>query len=238
MADANAMNLCAKDNLIVRSAEADEVRYNRDQALLAGLLQDHLPELECSLTAQRLLSRFGSLGRVCAQSRGRLTVECALPKQAAGAIAKARRFSMALLRSDISGKPVLSDQAALKRYSRSLVGGDSREQFWGIFLDKSLRLIDAEMIQRGTVDHVCVYPRELLIRALAHAASGIVLVHNHPSGNAAPSKGDLAMTARLCAGARLFGVTIVDHIVVGAGTATSLRASRDWTRVANCSIGQ
>jgi DNA repair protein RadC len=65
------------------------------------------------------------------------------------------------------------------------------------------------------VDHVTVYPREILAMALRHGATAIVLAHNHPSGNPQPSRADIAMTKLVEEAALPFGIAIVDHIIVG-----------------------
>ena len=76
----------------------------------------------------------------------------------------------------------------------------------------------------GTVDHVPVYPREVIKRALMLNASALILIHNHPSGDPAPSEADLSMTGEIQKGCKFFGLTLHDHIIVGAGTELSLRA--------------
>jgi DNA repair protein RadC len=72
-----------------------------------------------------------------------------------------------------------------------------REQFRVLYLDKRNNLIADEVLAEGTVDHTPVYPREVLRRAIELHATGCVLVHNHPSGDATPSRADIDMTGRL-----------------------------------------
>ena len=74
------------------------------------------------------------------------------------------------------------------------------------------------------MDHVPVYPREVIKRALMLNASALILVHNHPSGDPTPSEADLSMTKEIQKGCRYLGLTLHDHIIVGAGTELSLRA--------------
>ena len=76
----------------------------------------------------------------------------------------------------------------------------------------------------GTVDHVPVYPREVIKRALMLNASALILIHNHPSGDPTPSEADLSMTKEIQKGCKYLGLTLHDHIIVGAGTELSLRA--------------
>ena len=76
---------------------------------------------------------------------------------------------------------------------------------------------------RGTVDHAPVYPREIVRRALALRARGFVLVHNHPSGDVMPSAEDMSMTAQIIAAARVVGLHVADHLIVGRDHVLSMK---------------
>jgi DNA repair protein RadC len=78
--------------------------------------------------------------------------------------------------------------------------------------------------QRGTVDHTPVYPREVMKRALELAASAVILVHNHPSGDPTPSQADIEMTRRLIAAGEPLGIVVHDHVVIGKGRNASFRS--------------
>lgn len=82
------------------------------------------------------------------------------------------------------------------------------------------------MQQRGTVDHTPVYPREVVKRALEVAASAIILVHNHPSGDPTPSNADIQMTRTIIDVAKPLGIEVHDHIIVGKDGHASLRGLR------------
>jgi DNA repair protein RadC len=79
--------------------------------------------------------------------------------------------------------------------------------------------------QRGTIDHTPVYTREVIKRALELGAGAIILVHNHPSGDPTPSKDDIVMTKNLAEAAKVMGIIIHDHLVIGAGRHTSFKES-------------
>ena len=84
-------------------------------------------------------------------------------------------------------------------------------------------LIADEVQQEGTVDHTPVYPRQVVKRALEISASGIILVHNHPSGDPTPSRADIDMTKRIMEAAEQLGITVHDHIIVARDGHASLR---------------
>ncbi len=85
-------------------------------------------------------------------------------------------------------------------------------------------LIADEEQARGTVDHVPVYPREVVKRALELGASALILVHNHPSGDPEPSPADITMTHRIADAAEPLGITLHDHIIIGKEQTASFRA--------------
>lgn len=88
-------------------------------------------------------------------------------------------------------------------------------------MDKKNQLILDEVQNRGTVDHAPVYPREVVRRALELSASALILVHNHPSGDPTPSRADIEMTRQINDAARVFGLQVHDHLVIGRqGTAS------------------
>jgi DNA repair protein RadC len=97
------------------------------------------------------------------------------------------------------------------------------EQFRILFLDKKNRLITDEVQQTGTVDHTPVYPREVIKRSLELGATAIILVHNHPSGDPAPSSADIQMTKAIIDVARPLGITVHDHIIIGKAGHASLK---------------
>jgi len=122
--------------------------------------------------------------------------------------------------------PMLSSWQAVLDYCALAVRGEV-ECFHVLYLDRKNRLISDVTVSVGTVDHVPVYPREVLKRALLMNASALILVHNHPSGDPEPSDADLKMTKEIQKGCKTLGLTLHDHIIVGAGREVSLRARGD-----------
>ena len=100
------------------------------------------------------------------------------------------------------------------------------EQFRILFLDKKNQLIADEVQQTGTVDHTPVYPREVVKRALELSATAIILVHNHPSGDPAPSQADILMTQKIVEVTKPLGITVHDHIIIGREGHSSLKGMR------------
>lgn len=98
------------------------------------------------------------------------------------------------------------------------------EQFRIFYLDTKNTLIADEEQATGTVDHVPVYPREVVKRALELNASALILVHNHPSGDPTPSEADITMTRRVQDAAEVMGITLHDHLIIGKSCELSFRS--------------
>jgi len=93
-----------------------------------------------------------------------------------------------------------------------------------LYLDRKNVLIADEEQAKGTVDHVPVYPREVVKRALELNASALILVHNHPSGDPTPSEADISMTHQILDAAQVLGLTLHDHLIIGKSKELSFRA--------------
>lgn len=100
-----------------------------------------------------------------------------------------------------------------------------QEEFHIITLDTKNQIIDTHRITVGTLDASLVHPREVFRPAIKDAAASVILVHNHPSGDAAPSPQDYSVTKRLDAAGQMLGIEVLDHIVLGKSTAISIRES-------------
>ena len=94
---------------------------------------------------------------------------------------------------------------------------DDVEQIWCIYLDTKNRIIATEKAFSGTIGQSAVFPREIVKRVIALKSSAVVMAHNHPSGDQAPSKEDMAITGKLWVALKSMQVTFHDHIIVGDG---------------------
>ncbi len=122
-------------------------------------------------------------------------------------------------------RPVLTSWDALLDYCHTAMAHRDTEQFRVLYLDRKNVLIADEEQANGTVDHVPVYPREILRRALELTASALILVHNHPSGDPTPPRqADINMTNRIVAAAEVMGIALHDHLIIGKSSELSFRS--------------
>jgi DNA repair protein RadC len=186
-----------------------------DYELLELLLFSAIPRRDTKPVAKRLLQRFGSFAEVINAPAERLKEVEGVGDAAVMQLKVVRASALRLMQRGILQRPVLTSWTAVLDYCRAAMGYEAREQFRILFLDKKNRLIADEVQQQGTVDHTPVYVREVVKRALELCASAIILVHNHPSGDPAPSRADIDMTRQIVDAAKPLGIAIHDHIIVG-----------------------
>ena len=93
-----------------------------------------------------------------------------------------------------------------------------------LYLNAKNMLILDEMVGEGSIDEAAIHPREVIRRALDLGATGLILVHNHPSGSPQPSRADIDVTNRIAEAGRLLGIVVHDHVVIGREGHVSLKA--------------
>jgi RadC-like JAB domain len=110
---------------------------------------------------------------------------------------------------------IISSPSAIVRYLNQKMSHLTRETFRLLYLDTRNRLIADETLWEGTVDHVHIYPREVVRRAIETGATALIMAHNHPHGDPSPSRHDVAITNRLERACDTIDVRIHDHLIVG-----------------------
>ncbi len=141
---------------------------------------------------------------------------------AVATIAAHRRMMLYTLREAVVARPLLATRYDLLRYLHHAMAFDTDESLRAFFLDAARRLIAEEVVARGGPDAIAVEPRQVLTRALAVGAAGLILVHNHPGGDPAPSDADRRFTRRLATAGECLGVQLHDHLIVSRSGSGSI----------------
>jgi DNA repair protein RadC len=194
-----------------------------DYELLELFLFRSLPQGDVKPLAKALLERFGGLsGVLSARPEDLRTVKGVGPSVALD-LKLLQEATLRIGLAEVAKRPVISSWSALAAYAKTALAHEPREQFRVLFLDKKNQLIADEVMNEGTVDHAPVYPREVARRALELAASALILVHNHPSGDPTPSGADVDMTRQVVEAAKTLRISVHDHLVVGRDGVASLK---------------
>lgn len=195
-----------------------------DYELLELLLFLAVPRLDVKPLARRLMDTFGDLAAVIAAPLADLQRIDGVGESVVCALKLAEAVAIRTARAKVMNRQVLSSWDALLTYCHTAMAHRSVEHVRALFLDRKNRLIADEELARGTVDHVPVYPREILRRAMELNASALILVHNHPSGDPTPSQADITMTERIRDGADALSLVLHDHLIIGQSREFSFRS--------------
>lgn len=195
-----------------------------DYELLELVLFRAIPRQDVKPLAHRLIADFGDFNRVVSAAPARLRAVEGVGDAVITELKLVEACAQRMARARVINRPVLSGWTAVLDYCHTTMSHRETEQFRILFLDRKNVLIADEAQGEGTVDHVPVYPREIMRRALELNASALLLVHNHPSGDPTPSEADIAMTQRIRHAAEALSITLHDHIVIGKSCELSFRA--------------
>ena len=195
-----------------------------DYELLEMVLYRAIRRGDTKPLAKRLLKVFGDLNHVLAAPPARLKDVQGVGDAVVFELKLIEAIGHRMARAKVLKKPILSSWDALLDYCQSAMAHRDLEQFRILFLDRKNVLIADEEQQTGTVDHVPVYPREVVKRALELNASALILVHNHPSGDPTPSQADVDMTYAIRDAADVLNIVIHDHLVIGKSATLSFRS--------------
>ena len=195
----------------------------QDYELLELVLFRGIPRRDVKPLAKALIEKFGSFGEVISAPVERLREVEGLGESAIAELKIVQAASLKLSQARVLNRPVLRSWSKVIEYCTASMAYGDTEQFRVLFLDHKHALLADEVQQKGTVNHTPVYPREVVKRALDLGASGIVLVHNHPSGDPTPSRADIDMTKEVEDAGRALKVQLIDHLVIGRGAHVSFR---------------
>lgn len=195
-----------------------------DYELLELVLFRAIPRLDVKPLARLLLDTFGDFNRVISASPARLMLIKGVGEAVVLELKLIEASAQRLMRAKVMNRPILSSWDALLDYCHTAMAHRETEQFRILFLDRKNVLIADEEQAKGTVDHVPVYPREVVKRALELNASALILVHNHPSGDPTPSESDISMTLQVQDAAQVLGLVLHDHLIIGRSRELSFKA--------------
>ncbi len=193
-----------------------------DAELLALLLRTGLPGKNALQMGQELLDQFGGVAGLLHTGADALTSIKGLGPAKRAEIVAVLELARRALSAQLKQQTLFDSPEAVRDYLQLQLGSRPYEIFAVLFLDSQHRLIVLEELFRGTLTQTSVYPREVVVRALALNAASVVLAHNHPSGTAQPSRADEALTQTLKAALGLVDVRVLDHFVVTSTEAVSM----------------
>ncbi len=192
-----------------------------DAELLAIFIRSGVPGKTAVDVARDLIERYGSLRELLATGPDELCETPGLGEakyvQLQASLEMGRRFLAEKLKREVT----LGSTRETREFLQAQLRDRKNEVFCVLFLDNRHRVLIFEELFQGTLNGTAVYPREIVKRALKHNAAAVILVHNHPSGVAEPSRADELLTNRLKEALTLVDIRLLDHLVVGDGETVS-----------------
>lgn len=177
----------------------------------------------------KLIDEYGSIVALLARSNSRDSVISGIPAQVADSLRMMAAVLAQGCRDLAMSREVLASSMSLHRYLQIDMSRLRVEHFRVLFLDSGNRLIDDRMMWKGTVDRVQAHPREIVKAALALGSTALILVHNHPSGDASPSKDDMVLTERVITACDALDIAVHDHLIIGPTSTFSIRTCQRTT---------
>ena len=193
--------------------------------LVAILLRTGLQGANVVQVAQNILQKTGSLNALALATVDELKQVAGVGPDKAATLVAAFALAKRMEQERRDESPVLDNPATVVSFMRETNRLLSVESFQALLLNTRKRLIRVEEISEGTLDTILVHPREVFRAAIVANAAGIVLVHNHPSGDPTPSEADIKVTRDLIRAGQLLKIEVVDHVIIGRATA---ERAKDW----------
>ena len=173
--------------------------------------------------AQKILKEHGGLSYLARASVEELKNIRGIGPAKAAQIKAAIEIGRRLVSTDQRERPAIKSPQDVANLLLEEMRYLDREHFNAVLLDTKNRVIAVDNISIGGLNASLVHPRELFKRAVIKSAAGIILVHNHPSGNPKPSSEDKQVTYRMVKAGEIMGIDVLDHIIIGDGVYESLK---------------
>jgi DNA repair protein RadC len=195
-----------------------------DHELVEYLLALAIPRRDTKPLAKKLLREFGGFGPLLSADAATIARVGDISEGAAAALKIAQASALRLLKAGFREERILGSWDALVDYLRADLAHEPIEHVRVLFLNSKNVLIRDEKMWDGSIDESAVHIREIVRRALDLHATAIIIVHNHPSGDPAPSQQDIRLTRDLADACRHLKVSLHDHVIIGAKGESSLRS--------------
>lgn len=194
-----------------------------DYELIELLLTYAIPRKDVKPIAKQINRKFGGLKGIIDSTAEELEKIDGIGPASATLILLIKEIIIGYFEYSMVKGDALSSPQIVADFAKAKLSGLKDEVFLCIFVNTKNEVIDYKVIQEGTIDQVVLHPRKVLEGALSMKASGIILIHNHPSGHPQPSDQDKVLTDELKKAAELINLRILDHLIIGKNKYYSFR---------------
>ena len=187
-----------------------------DEELLAIILKTGTKETSSKTLASILIKKIGGIKNLKDTTLNRLTDIKGIGIVKAATIISCIELSKRINQKiDTLYNLKITSPDIIYEYFKNKLKDKKQEYFYAVYLDNDKKIILEKLHYIGTINHSLIHPREIYKEAYLCSASAIILIHNHPSGNITPSREDISTTNNLIEIGNLFGIKVIDHIIIG-----------------------
>jgi DNA repair protein RadC len=217
----------------IREIPADDrprerlIEYGADSLalseLLAVLLRTGTEKYSAIGLAEHLLARFDNIRGVAGATIEEMSQVHGIGPAKAAQIKAAIEFGRRLIAASPEERPKIRSPRDVYNLLGPNMRDEKREHFQALLLDTKNGVMRTKTVSVGDLSSSIVHPREVFVEAIRHGAASLIVAHNHPSGDPAPSPEDIAVTRRLAEAGELLGIELLDHIILGDDRWSSLK---------------
>lgn len=195
-----------------------------DEELIAVLVADNQQDDKALVSAKALIEECGTTIKLSRIDPSRLRMVAGIGRLRASRLKAAIELGRRVALADGLASETITSDADVVRIMEPLLASLQHEECWALYLASSGRVVERLRISQGGVQATVVDCKLIIKRAVELLATQIVLVHNHPSGSAEPSRQDIELTERVAEAAKLFDMRLLDHVIIAHGSNFSFRS--------------
>lgn len=196
-----------------------------DHELVEYLLALAIPRRDTKPLAKQLIRHYGSIAALLTADAQNIAGQPGMGETSTAALKIVQAAALRMLSEPVREMPILASWQALLDYLRADMAHLTTERVRMLYLNSKNQLMRDEIAGEGSIDQAPIYVREVIRRAIDLGAAAIILVHNHPSGDSAPSRQDIALTREIIDAGKKLGIGVHDHVIIGKDGYTSMRSA-------------
>jgi DNA repair protein RadC len=196
-----------------------------DHELVEYLLALAIPRRDTKPLAKQLIAHYGSIAALLTADAQNIAGQPGMGETSTAALKIVQAAALRMLSEPVREMPILASWQALLDYLRADMAHLTTERVRVLYLNSKNQMMRDEIAGEGSIDQAPIYVREVIRRAIDLGAAAIILVHNHPSGDCAPSRQDIALTREIMDAGKKLGISVHDHVIIGKDGHSSMRSA-------------
>jgi len=195
-----------------------------DREILEFLIHQNSETGDANALSHQLIEHYGTLAAVVSAPTKNLYKFPELSEFSIVVLKLIQEAAIRIVKSEVAKRSIFPISSGLIQYLRVIFSDQKIEKSIVIYLNKNYLMISCELHSTGTIDRTALYPREIMKRGIELGASGFIVVHNHPDGNASPSEDDVVLSRDMQQAMKFFSLNLLDHIIITDSSWLSMKA--------------